>query len=110
MLYCAAPERLDRAAGGVRERAGVRGAGEELGAYSNRQRGRDYYTRKKESLPEAFAYLDKLQVEDILSPRVVQAVRDLAAAGAFDQLLAEARGAALPRRELRYLRSLKQDG
>ena len=61
-------------------------------------------------MPEAFAYLDKLQVEDILSPRVVQAVRDLAAAGAFDQLLAEARGAALPRRELRYLRSLKRDG
>ena len=83
---------------------------EQFEAYSNRQRGRDYYTRKKESLPEAFAYLDKLQVEDILSPRVVQAVRDLAAAGAFDQLLAEARGAALPRRELRYLRSLKRDG
>jgi hypothetical protein len=37
-------------------------------------------------------------------------VRDLAAAGAFDQLLAESRGAALPRRELRYLRSLKRDG
>ncbi len=49
-------------------------------------------------------------MEDILSPRVVQAVRDLAAAGAFDQLLAEARGAALPRRELRFLRSLKAQG
>jgi hypothetical protein len=110
MLYYYYPEKLNRSARWVRELAEVLVACEQFEAYSNRQRGRDYYTRKKESLPEAFAYLDKLQVEDILSPRVVQAVRDLAAAGAFDQLLAEARGAALPRRELRYLRSLKRDG
>jgi hypothetical protein len=110
MLYYYYPEKLNRSARWVRELAEVLVACEQFEAYSNRQRGRDYYTRKKESLPEAFAYLHKLQVEDILSPRVVQAVRDLAAAGAFDQLLAEARGAALPRRELRYLRSLKRDG
>ncbi len=110
MLYYYYPEKLNGSARWVRELAEVLVACEQFEAYSNRQRGRDYYTRKKESLPEAFAYLDKLQVEDILSPRVVQAVRELAAAGAFDQLLAEARGAALPRRELRYLRSLKQDG
>src|SRR5213593_3417481 len=109
MLYYYYPEKLNGSARWVRELAEVLVAFEQFEAYSNRQRGRDYYTRKKESLPEAFAYLDKLQVEDILSPRVVQAVRDLAAEGAFDQLLAEARGAALPRRELRYLRSLKRD-
>ena len=110
MLYYYYPEKLNGSARWVRELGEVLVACEQFEAYSNRQRGRDYYTRKKESLPEAFAYLDKLQVEDILSPRVVQAVRDLAAAGAFDQLLAEARGAALPRREFRYLRSLKRDG
>jgi hypothetical protein len=57
-------------------------------------------------LSEAFAYLDKLRVEGILSPTVVKAVRDLAAEGAFDKILAEARGAALPRGEVRYLRGL----
>ena len=110
MLYYYYPEKLSRSALWVRELAEVLVACEQLEAYSNRQRGHDYYTRKKESLPEAFAYLGKLQVEGILSPRVVQAVREVAAEGAFDQLLAEARGAALPRRELLYLRSLKRDG
>jgi len=110
MLYYYYPEKLNGSARWVRELAEVLVACEQFEAYSNRQRGRDYYTRKKESLPEAFAYLDKLQMEGILSPRVVQTVRELAAAGAFDQLLGESRGAALPRRELRYLRSLKRDG
>ena len=110
MLYYYYPEKLSRSALWVRELAEVLVACEQLEAYSNRQRGHDYYTRKKESLPEAFAYLGKLQVEGILRPRVVQAVREVAAEGAFDQLLAEARGAALPRRELLYLRSLKRDG
>ncbi len=110
MLYYYYPEKLNGSARWVRELAEVLVACEQFEAYSNRQRGRDYYTRKKESLPEAFAYLDKLRVEGILSPRVVQAVREQAAEGAFDQLLAEARGAALPRQELRYLRSLKRDG
>jgi len=41
---------------------------------------------------------------------VVQTVRELAAEGAFDKLLAEARGAALPLWELWFLRSLKRDG
>src|SRR2546426_654542 len=94
----------------VRELAEVLVACEQFEAYSNRQRGRDYYTRKKESLPEAFAYLDKLRVEGILSPRVVQTVRELAAEGAFDKLLGEARGAALPCWEVWFLRSLKRDG
>ena len=110
MLYYYYPEKLDGSALWVRELAEVLVACEQFEAYSNRQRGRDYYTRKKESLPEAFAYLDKLQAEGILSRRVVQTLRDLAAEGAFDHLLAEARGAALPREELLYLRNLKRDG
>src|SRR5213592_5295720 len=74
MLYYYYPEKLNGSARWVRELAEVLVACEQFEAYSNRQRGRDYYTRKKESLPEAFGYLDKLQVEGILSPRVVQAV------------------------------------
>lgn len=41
---------------------------------------------------------------------MVQTVRELAAEGAFDKLLAEARGAALPWWEVLFLRSLKRDG
>ena len=110
MLYYYYPEKLNGSAPWVRELAEVLVACEQFEAFSNRQRGRDYYTRKKESLPEAFAYLEKLQVEGILSPRVVQTVRELAAEGAFDKLLAEARGAALPWWEVLFLRSLKRDG
>ena len=110
MLYYYYPEKLNGSARWVRELAEVLVACEQFEAYSNRQRGRDYYTRKKESLPEAFAYLDKLRVEGILSPRVVQTVRELAAEGAFDKLLGEARGAALPCWEVWFLRSLKRDG
>src|SRR5437870_9260326 len=110
MLYYYYPEKLNGSARWVRELAEVLVACEQFEAYSNRQRGRDYYTRKKESLPEAFAYLDKLQVEGILSPRVVQTVRELAAEGAFDKVLADARGATLPCWELWFLRSLKRVG
>src|SRR5439155_389572 len=63
MLYYYYPEKLDGSARWVRELAEVLVACEQLEAYSNRQRGHDYYARKKESLPEAFAYLGKLQVE-----------------------------------------------
>ena len=110
MLYYYYPEKLNGSARWVRELAEVLVACEQFEAYSNRQRGRDYYARKKEKLPEAFAYLDKLQVEGILSPRVVQTVRELAAEGAFDKVLTEARGATLPCWELWFLRSLKRDG
>ena len=55
-------------------------------------------------MAEAFAYLEKLRVEGILSATVVKALHDLAAEGAFDRILAEARGGALSPRELRFLR------
>ncbi len=107
MLYYYYPEKLNGASRWVRELAEVLVACEQFEAYSNRQRGRDYYARAREKLSEAFAYLDKLRGEGILSATVVAAVRKLAAEGAFDGLLAEARGAPLPRSEIRYLRGLK---
>lgn len=107
MLYYYYPEKLSASPRWVRELAEVLVACEQFEAYSNRQRGRDYYRRVKEQMSEAFAYLDKLRVEGMLGPSVVNAVRELAAEGAFDRLLAEARGAALPRSEIRYLRGLK---
>ena len=107
MLYYYYPEKLNGSPRWVRELSEVLVACEQFEAYSNRRRGEDYYARAKEQLSEAFAYLDKLRVEGILSRTVVNAVRDLAAEGAFDRLLAEARGAALPRSEIRYLRGLR---
>ena len=107
MLYYYYPEKLATSPRWVRQLAEVLVACEQFEAYSNRQRGQDYYRRTKEQLSEAFAYLDKLRVEGILSLAVVAAVRELAAEGAFDRLLAEARGAPLPRPEMRYLRGLK---
>jgi len=107
MLYYYYPEKLNDSPRWVRELAEVLVACEQFEAYSNRRRGRDYYRRAKETLAEAFAYLEKLRVEGILKPSVLNAVRALAAEGAFDRILAEARGSALPRREVRYLRGLK---
>jgi hypothetical protein len=105
MLYYYYPERLAKAKAWVKELAEVLVACEQFEAYSNRRRGQDYYARKKESLPEAFAYLEKLQREGIVSSEVLTAVRLLSAEGAFDTILMEARGEPLTRSDRRYLRS-----
>ena len=108
VLYYYYPEKLKRAPRWVRQLAEILVACEQFEAYSNRRRGRDYYTRTRESLEEAFTYLEQLRGEGILSRRVVAELRRLAAEGAFDQILAEARGAPLSSREVRYLRSAAQ--
>lgn len=107
MLYYYYPEKLARAKPWVRQLAEVLVACEQFEAYSNQRRGRDYYARAKESLPEAFAYLDKLQQEGFLSRTVVETLQRLAAEGEFDQILKEARGAPLSRRERLWLRRFR---
>lgn len=106
MLYYYYPERLAKAKAWVRQLAEILAACEQFEAYSNRRRGHDYYARNKESLPEAFAHLDKLRQEGILSGRVLGAVRVLTAEGAFDPILEEARGEPLTRSDRHYLRGL----
>lgn len=106
MLYYYYPERLAKAKAWVRQLAEILVACEQFEAYSNQRRGRDYYARNKESLPEAFAYLDKLKLEGILSDQVLSAVRLLTAEGAFDSILEEARGEPLALSDRRYLHSL----
>ncbi len=106
MLYYYYPERLAKAKAWVRQLAEILVACEQFEAYSNQRRGRDYYARNKESLPEAFAYLDKLKLEGILSDQVLSAVRLLTSEGAFDSILEEARGEPLALSDRRYLRSL----
>lgn len=106
MLYYYYPERLATAPAWVKQLAEILVACEQFEAYSNQERGRDYYVRKKETLAEAFAYLDKLAQDGILSAEVMTALRALAGEGAFDAILEEARGGPLTQKERRYLRAL----
>ena len=109
MLYYYYPERLIGAPRWVKQLAEVLVACEQFEAYSNRQRGRDYYGRRSESLEEAFRYLDKLEVEGILSAPVLSALKQLAAAGSFDDLLASARGTGMTLPERRFVRRLARE-
>jgi hypothetical protein len=109
MLYYYYPERLKGAPRWVRQLAEVLVACEQFEAYSNRTRGRDYYTRAREDIRDAFAYLEKLQAERILDGVVVKTIKTLAAEGAFTQLLVQARGRGLSRREQAYLRMLGKE-
>ncbi len=99
MLYYYYPEKLEGARPWVRQLAEILVACEQFEAYSNQQRGRDYYARRREDLSEAFGYLDALQREGILSRPVVMALRTLAGEGAFDTILEQAKGRPLSRRE-----------
>jgi hypothetical protein len=107
MLYYYYPEKLADAPVWVKQLAEVLVACEQFEAYSNQQRGRDYYARKKETLADAFAYLETLQQEGILSWTVMSALRGLAAAGEFDRVLEEARGCRLSPAERRFLRHME---
>lgn len=106
MLYYYYPEKLRNSPVWVRQLAEILVACEQLEAYSNRQRGHDYYTRRAEHFQDAFSYLDSLQSKNLLSRTVVCAVRRLASRGIFDDILQSARGGPLSRTELRYLRTL----
>ena len=106
-LYYYYPEKLEKSPGWVKELGEILVACEQLEAYSNRRRGKDYYTRSKEHFHEAFTYLDALTREGRLSTRVVSAIRRLTASGTFDSILKAARGGTLSRSEQRFLRSLQ---
>ena len=106
MLYYYYPERLTAAKPWVKQLAEILVACEQFEAYSNRRRGRDYYGRKTEALTEAFAYLDKLMQEGLVSEEVLGMLRRVAGEGVFDGILEEARGGPLTRRERQYLRGL----
>jgi hypothetical protein len=107
MLYYYYPEKLASAKPWVRQLAEILVACEQFEAYSNQRRGRDYYVRKKETLIDAFTYLEKLQQEGVLSRAVMEALRRLTAQGEFDAILEEARGCAFTRGERRALRAME---
>jgi hypothetical protein len=107
MLYYYYPEKLASAKPWVKQLAEILVACEQFEAYSNQRRGRDYYVRKKETLVDAFAYLEKLQQEGILSGAVTGALRRLTAQGEFDSIIEKARGRALTRGERQSLRVME---
>ncbi len=107
MLYYYYPEKLVDAPAWVKQLAEILVACEQFEAYSNQQRGRDYYVRKKETLADAFAYLETLQQEGILSQPVMSALRKLAGGGEFDRVLEEARGCRLSPAERKFLRHME---
>jgi len=110
ILYYYYPEKLAKAKPWVKQLAEILVACEQFEACSNQRRGRDYYGRKKESLADAFAYLDKLEQEGILSAAVMAALRALAGKGEFDAILTEARGGSLTREEKQFMRELVSGG
>ena len=109
MLYYYYPERLQDAKPWVKQLAEILVACEQFEAYSNQRRGRDYYVRTRETLVEAFAYLEQLQEDGIVSEPVMQTLRGLTARGAFNGILKDARGRALTGPERRFLRSMRTD-
>ena len=107
MLYYYYPEKLASATPWVKQLAEILVACEQFEAYSNQRRGRDYYVRKKETLIDAFAYLEELQQEGVLSDVVMGMLRRLTAQGAFDAILEEARGCAFSQGERQALRAME---
>jgi hypothetical protein len=107
MLYYYYPEKLTSARPWIRQLAEILVACEQFEAYSNQRRGRDYYVRKKETLVDAFAYLERLQQDGMLSDVVMGALRRLTAQGEFDAILEEARGCVFTRGERHALRAME---
>ena len=107
MLYYYYPEKLASATPWVKQLAEILVACEQFEAYSNQRRGRDYYVRKKETLIDAFAYLEELQQEGVLSDVVMGMLRRLTAQGEFDAILEEARGCAFSQGERQALRAME---
>ncbi|MBI3357831.1 MAG: hypothetical protein HY038_13875, partial [Nitrospirae bacterium] len=107
MLYYYYPEKLAGAKPWVKQLAEILVACEQFEAYSNRRRGRDYYVRKKETIIDAFVYLEKLEREGILGRDVIKAMKHLAAEGAFDEIIADARQHGLTSKERALLRRME---
>lgn len=106
MLYYYYPEKLGQAPSWVRQLGEILVACEQLEAYSNNRRGRDYYARSRETFSEAFEYLAGLHAQGVIGQDVWNGIRRLTARGTFDHILSAARGHSLSAHDRRYLQSL----
>ncbi len=109
-LYYYYPEKLAGVADWVQELAEILVACEQFEAYSNQQRGQDYYDRDETSFVEACRYLNQLKARGQVSAKVLSAVYELIAQGFFDALLVAARACPLSADEQHFLRSLNTGG
>ncbi len=109
-LYYYYPEKMANDAPWIHQLGEVLVACEQFEAYNNHQRGRDYYCRNEEKLNAAIEYLYTLRQEGIISAKVVNTLVTLAAEGAFDQIIMQARKLPLSRREHTNLRHLASTG
>ncbi len=105
-LYYYYPEKLADEPEWLRELGEILVACEQLEAYSNRERGSDYYNRNDESFSDAFNYLDSLKEKGQLGSKVLSAVRHLTAAGTFNAILEEARDKRMSDKDINFLNSL----
>ena len=108
MLYYYYPEKLSRTSRWVHELAEILVACEQLEAYNNKRRGRDYYARSHESLKEAIQYLEELQAEGMIQLNVLSAIRKLMTRKSFQNILSEARGKDFTKHELRYIQQIQK--
>ena len=107
MLYYYYPEKLDTAPAWTHQLGEILVACEQLEAYSNHQRGKDYYARSEESFQAAFRYLRILTRQHIVSREVFRTICRLTREGCFTTILRQARGGTLSTTEQQFLSSVK---
>ncbi len=106
MLYYYYPEKLDTAPAWMHQLGEILVACEQLEAYSNHRRGKDYYARSEESFQTAFTYLRQLTKQNIISREVLATICQLTREGCFTTTLRQSRGGKLSTAEQRYLTSV----
>ena len=106
MLYYYYPEKLEGADFWIHQLAEILVACEQLEAYSNQQRGKDYYARSGESFKAAFNYLRQLISQRIVSQQVFVKICHLTREGWFTTILCQARGGRLSPADQRFLQTL----
>ncbi len=106
MLYYYYPEKLDTAPRWTHQLGEILLACEQLEAYSNHRRGKDYYARPEESFQAAFAYLRQLTRQNIVSKDVFRTICRLTRDGRFTSILRQARGGKLSLTEQEFLTTI----
>ena len=106
MLYYYYPEKLQGAAFWMHQLAEILVACEQLEAYSNQRRGKDYYARSGENFKAAFAYLRQLTSRQIVSQLVLDCICRLTREGRFTTILRQARGGTLSPADQRFLHTV----
>ena len=110
VLYYYYPQDMEGESSEVRLMGMALLACENLEAFNNSRRGRDYYGRQQERLREAFAALARFKDDGFVSAEVIACITQLAASGQLDEVIKESRGLApsesLPTEDVALLKEL----